>query len=335
MIRFAWRQFRGRAAVAAGALAVVAIVSAVTSAHSRDDSGLRTGLGVLVVVTPGVLGLFWGAPLVAGELEAGTFRLAWTQSVTRARWLAARAGLEVLAAMAVAGILSLVVTWWAGPADRAGGNLFGTFDQRDLVPVGYAAFAVALGITAGLLIRRTLPAMAGTLVAFVAARLAVAAWLRPVLAAPSHLALALNPATTGYGSSVSGLGFFAVLVGAGPKSALEPAPPVLPNAWITSIRIVSRGGRDLTSRVFRRDCPGQGQGAPGAAGRFSHSHAPAAVQQAMHDCVTRVGAGYHELVTYQPAGHYGPIQEVELAVFLAAAVILGGFCRWRIRHAAP
>jgi hypothetical protein len=265
MIRFAWRQLRGQAAVAVGVLAVIAIVSAMTSAHSRYDSGLRTGLAVLVVVTPGVLGLFWGAPLVAGELEAGTFRLAWTQSVTRTRWLAVRAGLAVLASMAVAGILSLIVTWWAGPFDRAGGNLFGTFDQRDLVPVGYAAFAAALGVTAGLLMRRTLPAMAVTLVAFVAARLTVAGWLRPVLLAPTHLVRALNPVITGYGSSVSGLSIFAVLVAAGPTAALEPAPPDLPNA-------------------------------------------------------------------YQPAAHYWPVQELELAVFLGAAVILGGFCRWWIRR---
>jgi hypothetical protein len=335
MIRFAWRQFRGQAAVAVGALAVVAIVSALTSAHSRYDSGLRTGLGVLAVVTPGILGLFWGAPLVAGELETGTLRLAWAQSVTRTRWLVVRAGLALLASMGVAGILSLIVTWWAGPSDQAGGNLFGTFDQRDLVPVGYAAFAAALGVTAGLLIRRTLPAMAVTLVAFAAARLAMAAWLRPVILTPSHLALALNSVTTGYGSSVSGLGFFAILVGAGPKAALEPAPPDLPNAWITSIRIVDRGGRDLTSRVFRDDCPGRGQSAPGPAEEPAHSHVPAAVQQAMHECVTRVGATYHELVTYQPAGHYWPIQELELAVFLGAAVILGGFCRWWIRRAGP
>jgi hypothetical protein len=335
VIRLAWRQFRGQAAVAAGALAAVAIVSAVTSVHSRHDSGLRTWLGVLVVVAPGVLGLFWGAPLVAGELEAGTFRLTWTQSVTRTRWLAARAGLAVLGGAAAAGILSLVATWWAGPADRAGRDLFGTFDQRDLVPVGYAAFAVALGITAGLLIRRTVPAMAVTLVAFVAARAAETGWLRPVLAAPSHLVLALNPATTGYGSSVSGLGIFAVLVGAGPKSTLQPARPDLPDAWITSTRIVGRGGRELTGRVLRTDCPGQGQHAAGSAGGRSHSHAPAAVQQALQACVTKVGGAYHELVTYQPAGHYWLIQGLELTAFLGAAAVLAGFCWWRIRRTEP
>ena len=51
--------------------------------------------------------------------------------------------------MAVAGLLSLIVTWWASPVDRASMNVFGTFDQRDIVPVGYAAFAFALGVSAG------------------------------------------------------------------------------------------------------------------------------------------------------------------------------------------
>ena len=46
-----------------------------------------------------------------------------------------------LAAMAVVGLMSLTVTWWASPLDQANAALFGTFDQRDLVPIGYAAFA--------------------------------------------------------------------------------------------------------------------------------------------------------------------------------------------------
>ena len=36
---------------------------------------------------------FWGAPLVTRELEAGTHRLVWNQSVTRTRWLATKLGL--------------------------------------------------------------------------------------------------------------------------------------------------------------------------------------------------------------------------------------------------
>ena len=54
-------------------------------------------------VAPALIGIFWGAPLVTRELEAGTFRLAWNQSVTRARWMAVKLGLIGLAAMATAG----------------------------------------------------------------------------------------------------------------------------------------------------------------------------------------------------------------------------------------
>ena len=78
---------------------------------------------ILLYVTPGIIGVFWGAPLVTRELEAGTFRLAWNQGVTRTRWIAVKLAAVGLAAMAVSGLLSLAVTWWASPVDRAGGFL--------------------------------------------------------------------------------------------------------------------------------------------------------------------------------------------------------------------
>jgi hypothetical protein len=57
---------------------------------------------------------------VARELESGTFRLAWTQNVSRVRWNVVRLLATGLAGMAVVGLLSLIVTWWAGPPDPAG-----------------------------------------------------------------------------------------------------------------------------------------------------------------------------------------------------------------------
>ncbi len=78
------------------------------------------GVAVLYVV-PALIGIFWGAPLVARELETGTFRLAWNQSVTRTRWLAVKLGLIGLASMAAAGLFSLMVTWWSSPIDQANG----------------------------------------------------------------------------------------------------------------------------------------------------------------------------------------------------------------------
>lgn len=103
---------------------------------------------------PGILGIFWGAPLLAREVETGTFRLAWTQSVTRTRWLAIKLAVIALTSMALAGLLALMLTWWASPIDTVNMNRFapGVFDQRGIVAIGYAAFAFALGVTAGVLI---------------------------------------------------------------------------------------------------------------------------------------------------------------------------------------
>lgn len=185
MIRFAWLQFRTQAAIAFGALAIIAIALAITGPHlihvydttittckSQKDCGsaaaaflhgnstLRTWLGIFVVVTPGIVGIFWGAPLAAREFETGTHRLVWTQSVTRTRWLAAKIAVIGFASILFAGLISLLVTWWTSPLDRVSMNTFANFDQRDVVPIGYAAFAFALGLSAGVLIRRAVPAMA-------------------------------------------------------------------------------------------------------------------------------------------------------------------------------
>jgi hypothetical protein len=321
MIRFAWLQFRAQAAVAAAALAILAVAAAVV--FHRDDGTLRVWLGVLVVVAPGLLGMFWGAPLVAREFEDGTFRLAWTQSVTRTRWMAVKLAVAGLGGMAAAGLLSLVVTWWSGPLDRAALNQFGTFDQRDIVPVGYAAFAFTLGALAGALIRRTLPAMFVTLAVFVAVRLAEFTWVRPRLLSPVLRSLALNPGSTGYGKE----GTLSMLFS---SPTLMPNSPDLPNSWITSIRIVNDHGEALTTRALTSACPGINQGRAGRG--LGHSRAPQAVVTRLQDCVAKVGATYHEALAYQPAARYWPLQWYELAIFLGAALVLAAACLWRIRR---
>jgi hypothetical protein len=355
MIRFACLQSRTQTLVAGALLAVVAIALAVTGPHLvhlydttvsgcaadgdcqsataaflQNDHALRTVLNDLLVVVPAITGLFWGAPLVAREFEAGTFRLAWTQGVTRTRWLAVRLGVVGLASMAVAGLFSLALTWWSSPLDRAVGTPFSSFDYRDLVPVGYAAFAFALGVTAGVLIRRTLPAMAIALFAFVAIRLTFTHWLRPILLTPQHRNLALNPATTGYGYE----GFLPL---ASQASNLEPAAPNIPGAWITSVQIEDKTGHGLTTRLLNSTCPGVGSGGgpgPGLGGGSSHVRASAGTQQRLEDCVARVGQTFHEVVSYQPESRYWPLQWYELAIYLAAAVALAGFCVWRLRRRA-
>ena len=199
-----WRQHRIQLLIGAAILAVFAVLLLVTglqmasqwhaalvactAAHScSNQGGLFLGnreIGFLVIMTlgaPALAGLFWGAPLLAAELETGTTQFAWMQSVTRRRWLAVKAGWMLLAAAAWGGVLSALVTWWSGPNNALYRNGFnpGRFDIMGLVPAGYALFAVALGITAGALLRRTLPAMAVTLAGFIGVRAVTALWLRP------------------------------------------------------------------------------------------------------------------------------------------------------------
>jgi hypothetical protein len=110
-------------------------------------------LGILLWFLPLFVGLFWGAPLVAREVEQGTHRLVWTQGVSRLRWALAKFGLVGGGVVLAAACYALLVTWWRAPLDQATGDRFlslgGSFDLEGLVPVGYAVFAVALGWVPG------------------------------------------------------------------------------------------------------------------------------------------------------------------------------------------
>src|ERR1700733_13777855 len=155
-----WRQYRYQGAVAAGLLAVVAVVLLISGFHAASvwHSALhRCGVGVcsgpfgssitlggsvanaVVVATsavPLLPGLLWGAPMVAHELETGTNQFAWTQSITRRRWLAVKAGWLLLAAAVLAGVVSAVVTWWSGPYNALNADAFQVnhFDVTGVVP---------------------------------------------------------------------------------------------------------------------------------------------------------------------------------------------------------
>jgi hypothetical protein len=346
MIRLSWRQFRTQGTVALGALALLAVTLAVTGVHLvhlYDTSGVATCsryadcstvtaaflshyrllqivLDALVVVVPGLVGIFWGAPLVAREFESGTFRLAFTQSVTRSRWLAVKLSLVGSSAAAAVGLLSLAVTWWSSPVDRVNAAPFVAFDQRDLVPIGYAAFAFTLGVGAGLLIRRTVPAMASALAAFVAVRLAIGHWLRPRLIAPLHFTSPLQLAAAN-----------------GPASSLG-AGAVNPADWILSDQTI-----DAAGRVIGQD---GGIGQNGTFG-FALSHQGVTLQgvglcpnikpgsghpgpAALQTCVDKLGI--REMLTYQPISRYWALQWYETALCIGLAVIVGAFCLWWIRR---
>jgi hypothetical protein len=337
MIRFAWIQFRTQALVALGVLAVAAVVFAVTGiqlAHSYDaavalcqqqgncaglssffpSGGYRRvnkSLDVAALAVPALIGMFWGAPLIAREFETGTFRLAWTQGVTRTRWLAAKLGVAGLAAIAASELFSLMLNWWASPIHQAGGSTpFTTGISSSYIsgfaPAGYAAFAFAVGAAAGLFIHRTLPAMAVTLAVSAAVMTAFPVWVRPHLIPPVRTTVTLST------TSIIGTMFVSPA-----RRALyvQSAPPHIPGAWILSTQLTTPDGRPASSVPYTAAC---GQ------------------NSAFSSCDDYIASLHlRQTVTYQPASRYWEFQWIETGMYLALALVLAGLCFLRIRPGRP
>src|SRR5437764_8063909 len=155
----------------------------------------RLGCRAQAEVSVGVrlVGVFWGAPLVARELETGTYRLAWTQSITRRRWLTTKLAIFVVATVGIGAIFSLLLSWWFHPFAQLqfqGGYSrmdMDSFDFQGIVPIAYSLFAFAVGAAAGVIVRRVLPAMAITFAVYLPLRLWVQ-HLRAHFEAPLHVA---------------------------------------------------------------------------------------------------------------------------------------------------
>jgi hypothetical protein len=352
MIWLTWRQFRAPAAMTAAALAVLAVILAVTGPGPADDysSGIAActsqggdcsnfvdqffrdhrdafeAVTSVVLVLPALIGLFWGAPLIARELEAGTHRLVWNQSVTRTRWLAVKLGLLGLATIAAAGLGSLAVDWWSDPLDKAAGGEFPRmepllFGTRGIVPVAYAAFAFALGVTVGMLVRRTVAAMAITLAVFVAVQVAMPQLVRPHLIPPTRSTIDPTPSSlTMFSFGPDGLQVRATL-------------PDDTGAWVLSNHTVDASGHPVTTIPSSSSLsPTSG---PCAAPRERPASAPAreGPGDELAPCLAEVKRlGYRQRVTYQPSSRFWSLQWYETGIYTALALGLAGFCFWWLRH---
>lgn len=130
--------------------------------HAAAFQAVTLGLGFV----PILLGVFLGAPLLAGDLENGTAKLVTSQSVSRVRWLATKLGITALVVVACTAALSVAFGWWWEPVREEVTVLEWTsgaaFDNTGPVPVALALFTVVGGVTIGMLVRRTLLAMVVT-----------------------------------------------------------------------------------------------------------------------------------------------------------------------------
>ncbi|MET9318488.1 ABC transporter permease subunit [Kribbella sp. NPDC003505] len=343
MIWLTWRQFRVQFLVVAAVILATTAVLVATGGSLADDYHrvtdsfinnlsyqplrmwlYRIGM-VLLYAVPPVIGAFWGAPMIARELETGTHRLVWGQSISRSRWLAGKLGFTGLAAMVITGLLSLAVTRWSDPIDAAVNagqdsndylpRMFPpVFAARGLVPVGYAAFAFALGVAIGLAVRRTLVALAVTLTVVILVQVLTPPFVRPLLMAPTEQDITLTKDNV-RGFMLSGDRNNPVL------KQLEVASGST-GAWKFSDKTVDSSGKEIsTLPAWAIKCAPRDPNAPGG----SPAEQGACFQRLADE-------GYHQHIKYFTADKFWALQWREFGLFLGLALLLCGFSFWRIRR---
>jgi len=326
-----WRQFRVSALAVFAVLAAFFVVLAITgpdlvgrTTFTNEDT-LYVSTVLAMYLLPAVLGVFWGVPMVTRELETGTHCLVWNQSITRTRWLATKLGIGVTAAMVAAALLSLAVTWWASPVDalaaaepeaslltRLSPVVFGA---RGIAPIGYAACTFVLGIAVGIVLRRTVAAMAVTLALFAAVMVAVPLLLRP------YALPAVEESVPITAESIHRI--------IGNESGLEAITVTNPaGAWVLSNETVDSDGAVATS------LPDAVQGClPPPPGDRDSAAPPPPDRQTATECLAQLSdLGYHQRVVFHPGNHFWPLQLLETACYLAVTALLGWFCFRRLRH---
>ena len=325
MIWLTWRQFRVQALLGVAAAACLAAYLVVLGRQIRDsyDAAVSCGAGCtldaardtldndyfttlllcgfLIVLVPALIGAFWGAPLVARELETGTHRLVWNQGVTRARWLAVKLGLVTLAGVVLTATLSTLLTWAASPYDKLTGGRFDPliFPTRNIVPLGYAVFAVVAGTTIGLLTRRTVSTMAVTLAAFAALQILLPAAIRPHLEPAVTEQVTYNASAAIEGARINIKGGVAKIEGF-----------AKPGAWVlsASTELLDSAGKPLSGSVVAQCSTGDRH----------------------NDDACYIAQKAHFLIQYQPADRYWTFQWLELVMYLLLAGVLAAFAFWRI-----
>jgi hypothetical protein len=229
MIWVSWRQHRSQAMVGLGLLCALAVYGLVLGlqmrtsfsnnnlasclAHSLgagcpnsvatfDDSfGSLVNIGFwgVLLLLPGLIGAAVGAPLLAREMELGTWRLAWSQTVPRTRWLVVQLAVAATGLIVLGAAMTLVITWYRAPMDRLTGHfVHNAYDYEGLVFTAYVLFAFGLAVLFGQLLRRSIPALLAALVPWVAVRLVVEFALRPHFMAPLKLTRTLTQNCAGH-----------------------------------------------------------------------------------------------------------------------------------------
>jgi hypothetical protein len=290
---------------------------ACTRLSSTFSVGSFLASGYNLQAVPALIGAFAGAPVLARELETGTFRYAWTQGFGRWRWALGKLVPIAVAVTATAGAFSVLLSWYYQPMFLARKPLTffpipshslaaGLFDLRGVAFAAWTLAAFAIGTLAGMLIRRVVTAMAVTLAAYGGLAFAAGLYLRLYYLPP---AVARN--------SVS---FF----------VNDPARPVVVvSQWWT------KGGATVSPSVmnqvinstFQRMMPVVNSSREGAV---------AAQKQPtnLHVLQFLTQHGYTQWTSYQPASRFWPLQWIEGGWLVALSVLLMAATIWLVRRRA-
>ena len=258
--------------------------------------------GWILQLVPALIGAFVGAPVLAREMETGSYRYAWTQGFGRWRWaLAKLVGLAVVVT-AAAGAISVLFSWYYQPyfgADNQARSLSeltslapSLFDLRGVAFGAWTLAAFAIGALAGMLIRKVVPAIVATLVAYAGLAIATGAWLR------EH--------------------YFAPIV---TRSLNVPS-----SVWIVS-QNWTKGGQTVSQTVLYQVLQGAPAQVAGKEGGGPNLHALVAWQYLVQH-------GYIQVTSYQPATRFWAFQWVEAGWLLGLSVLLIAFTVWLVRRRA-
>jgi hypothetical protein len=269
-------------------------------ASSFQNMDVQLSNGFVWQPVPALIGAFLGAPLLARELETGTFRYAWTQGFGRRRWTLAKLVLLATTVTAAAGAFSVLLSWYYQPYFAPGNQdkfltalsplASGLFDLRGIAFAAWTLTAFAIGALAGVLIRRVVAAIVATLVAYAGLALAAATFLR------QHYLHALIS-----------------------RNINVPGNALVLSQWWT------KGGQFAFGRapinLLERICPPP----PPKAGPGNFSKSDFVTQ-----CLSR--HGYTQLTSYQPASRFWTFQLIEGSWLLALSLLLIGLTLWLVHR---
>lgn len=263
-----------------------------------------------IAVLPVILGIFWGAPLVAKEYGEGTNSLAWTQSVSRRKWLTVKLVWVLIATAVFMGAFAALFTWWSKTPNTLNMNRFigMFFASQGVVPVSYGLFAVAVGIMFGAWFRKVMVAVGITLFLFIAtAFIIVPNFVRPYYMKPVTVAAPMGP------------------------SALDNKIPA--NAWVLGRNIVDKNGKTFSSFNIA-NMPSQCQKIIQQQQINNHGSVRVKVvpgpngSDPIDTCLNN--AGYHQIAKYQPGYRYWDFQRIEAGIYLGLTAVAVAGTYWLV-----